>query len=508
MTTAHFFEKYKALSELIQEDNKKSDSNNSNSNKSNNTNNNKSNNTNKSNKSSSDNNQEIKTSNTNKSTNKSNNKSANNKSSEIHENHNKNLENIKKLQKELNEKLNIVFPQKQEKVNLEEENEIKPSTVVKPTNDFQYTKADKEKEIYGEKLPIEKKQLLLKKQLLGELDSNNNNIQDKASLDYDFAQFEKNKRDRDRNAKMENIRNDLRVFEDAYSNARKVLTANRSNKASIQQKLKSVYQEIKEPNDYSKPIIKNNYFNRTGTLEFGFQGKPGVPNSYFSNSLACLEANKIKNPYNIIDEKLNNFKYSKKSTYNNNYFSADKKSSLFNNDNNNLYDLPKKKSNISKKIENLNQILAADAEAVIPNENGNILSEADFVNLDDKMEDIEKKINSSKKEKYNTLYNQINFEKPKSNLMNFNKKRLELMKKEDIIKHTIINIDDHSDKKAKVEEKPVKKEYNNLLEVDFSQINGPDGAGVDEFTRNLDFAAEIGDFLGFENNNNNNNDKK
>ncbi len=123
------------------------------------------------------------------------------------------------------------------------------------------------------------------------------------------------------------------------------------------------------------------------------------------------------------------------------------------------------------------------------------------------MEDIEKKINSQKKEKYNNLYNQINFEKPKSNLMNFNKKRLELMKKEDIIKHTIINIDDHSDKKAKVEEKPVKKEYNNLLEVDFSQINGPDGAGVDEFTRNLDFAAEIGDFLGFDNNNNNN-DKK
>lgn len=238
---------------------------------------------------------------------------------------------------------------------INDEDLIKYSSIVKPSNDFNFNNKDlynkyKEKRLINQLSPI--------------------NIP-KIHFDNDL---QKNKYLIKRN-KIDSLHSYLKYFQSS-SSSNNILSNKTDTNKNIKQKLKDVYFELQKTNDGVSDKKKN----------------------FFNNINLISNKNSI-NPYNIFSQRIINIRAKNKSNSLINYIhklNDDKKPNVSN------------KLKFFKKFENLNHILYSKPES---NVYGNILNDDDFVTLEEKIQSFENKFNSHKnkdKEIFDVDFSQIN----------------------------------------------------------------------------------------------------
>lgn len=178
--------------------------------------------------------------------------------------------------------------------------------------------------------------------------------------------------------RIDSLKNDLKLLENSY-NLKRGLKSN-----PIKQKLQDVFFQIQKP--------QNNYLSQSNRHLTHIN--PASMSSGYKIQIEREPIGDILNPYDFLSEKVNSFKYKKKDINQVSYFSK-----FINNrtDKPNDGDNANKtrKQNLFKKIEDLNQMLYSKPDENI-NINGNILSEDDFVTLEEKIQMFENNLNKHK----------------------------------------------------------------------------------------------------------------
>ena len=164
-------------------------------------------------------------------------------------------------------------------------------------------------------------------------------------------------------------------------------TSNLQKNISIKQKLQDVFFQLHKPNDISQFNVypsKMNYQNKANNLYLNnnfnnmpsnlFTGSPRKKEDYFADVYKMMNPYGAKSSVKSVTDKI--YRIMRKDKAKNEYyrFSSGKKNA------------------INQKLEGLNQILNAKGDDFIEyNNNDKILSEDDFISLEDKMKQFEKR---------------------------------------------------------------------------------------------------------------------